>query len=86
MRRAWEGARRDDSRPAGPPHGLLLPAVMRYGPQLMSCMCARTCRICWLQEKSYVPSVNVVEKSHGQISETGAERQVEDRDFVLLKG
>lgn len=45
MRRAWEGAGRDDSGAASQACSLLLSAVVQCGPQLMSCMCARTCRI-----------------------------------------
>lgn len=41
VRRAWEGTGRDDSRAAGQPRGLL-PAIMQYGPQLMSCVYVRT--------------------------------------------
>lgn len=36
--------RRDDSGAAGQPRGVL-PAVMHYGRQLMSCTCARMYRI-----------------------------------------
>lgn len=45
MRRAWEGAGRDDSGAASQARSLLLSAVVQCGPQLISCMCARTCRI-----------------------------------------
>lgn len=36
---------------------------------------------CWLQETSEVPFLNVMDKSHGQISETGTEGWVEDRVY-----
>lgn len=43
--KSLEGTGRDDSGAAGQARGLLLPAVLQCGPQLMSCMCARTCGI-----------------------------------------